>query len=167
MAVNVISDQKKDPQKKVKVGNSRVLGWLSQWFNIERLTGEKQFPIKYIDGSLFLLVLGLITVFFRINAERQMRQLRRANEEVNNLRAGYTILNPLSEPLGNIPICRFCLESAQRKIYGHPANLLHPACKSQLWINRKRQYYTGPVCYTVHLRLVGCIRNHYFPRCYS
>jgi hypothetical protein len=92
MAVNVISDQKKDPQKKVKVGNSRVLGWLSQWFNIERLTGEKQFPIKYIDGSLFLLVLGLITVFFRINAERQMRQLRRANEEVNNLRAGYTIL---------------------------------------------------------------------------
>ncbi len=92
MAVNVISDQKKGPQKKVKVGNSRVLGWLSQWFNIERLTGEKQFPIKYIDGSLFLLVLGLITVFFRINAERQMRQLRRANEEVNNLRAGYTIL---------------------------------------------------------------------------
>lgn len=90
MAVNVLKAQKR-PAKTVRT-NSRVLTWLGQWFNIEKWIGGKQFPIKYLDGTLFLLVLGLIVVFFRINAERQMRQLRKANEETNNLRAAYTIL---------------------------------------------------------------------------
>jgi len=92
MAVNVISEQKKRTPKKTKVGSSKVLGWLGQWFNVEKIMGGKQFPVRYIDGTLYLLILGLIIVFFRINAERQMRQLRKANEEVNNLRAEYTIL---------------------------------------------------------------------------
>ncbi len=90
MAVNVIKTQKR-PSKPVKT-NSKVLGWLGQWFNVEKWIGGKQFPIKYLDATLFLLGLGLIIVFFRINAERQMRQMRKANEEVNNLRAAYTIL---------------------------------------------------------------------------
>ena len=90
MAVNVLKAQKR-PAKTVRP-NSRVLTWLGQWFHIEKWVGGKQFPIKYLDGTLFLLVLGLIVVFFRINAERQMRQLRKANEETNNLRAAYTIL---------------------------------------------------------------------------
>jgi hypothetical protein len=90
MAVNVIKTQKR-PAKSVKT-NSKVLGWLGQWFNVEKWIGGKQFPIKYLDATLFLLGLGLIIVFFRINAERQMRQMRKANEEVNNLRAAYTIL---------------------------------------------------------------------------
>lgn len=90
MAVNVIKTQKR-PAKPVKT-NSKVLGWLGQWFNVEKWIGGKQFPIKYLDATLFLLGLGLIIVFFRINAERQMRQMRKANEEVNNLRAAYTIL---------------------------------------------------------------------------
>ncbi len=90
MAVNVLKAQKR-PAKTVRT-NSKVLTWLGQWFNIEKWIGGKQFPIKYLDGTLFLLILGLIVVFFRINAERQMRQLRKANEEVNNLRAAYTIL---------------------------------------------------------------------------
>jgi hypothetical protein len=90
MAVNVLKAQKR-PAKTVRT-NSRVLTWLGQWFHVEKWIGGKQFPIKYLDGTLFLLVLGLIVVFFRINAERQMRQLRKANEETNNLRAAYTIL---------------------------------------------------------------------------
>lgn len=90
MAVNVIKTQKR-PAKPIKT-NSKVLGWLGQWFNVEKWIGGKQFPIKYLDATLFLLGLGLIIVFFRINAERQMRQMRKANEEVNNLRAAYTIL---------------------------------------------------------------------------
>lgn len=90
MAVNVLKAQKR-PAKTVRT-NSRVLTWLGQWFHVEKWIGGKQFPIKYLDGTLFLLVLGLIVVFFRINAERQVRQLRKANEEVNNLRAAYTIL---------------------------------------------------------------------------
>jgi hypothetical protein len=90
MAVNVLKAQKR-PTKTVRT-NSKVLTWLGQWFNVEKWIGGKQFPIKYLDGTLFLLLLGLIVVFFRINAERQMRQLRKANEEVNNLRAAYTIL---------------------------------------------------------------------------
>ena len=94
MAVNVVGGPNANgrPNKKNKTGNSKVLGWLSQWFNVENVMGGKQFPVKYIDGSLFLLCLGLIMVFCRINAERQMRQLRKSNEEVNNLRAEYTIL---------------------------------------------------------------------------
>jgi hypothetical protein len=90
MAVNVLKAQKR-PAKTVRT-NSRVLTWLGQWFHVEKWIGGKQFPIKYLDGTLFLLALGLIVVFFRINAERQMRQLRKANEETNNLRAAYTIL---------------------------------------------------------------------------
>lgn len=90
MAVNVLKAQKR-PAKTVRT-NSRVLTWLGQWFHVEKWIGGKQFPIKYLDGTLFLLVLGLVVVFFRINAERQMRQLRKANEETNNLRAAYTIL---------------------------------------------------------------------------
>lgn len=90
MAVNVLKEQKRSP-KTVRT-NSKVLTWLGQWFNVEKWIGGKEFPIKYLDGTLFLLLLGLIVVFFRINAERQMRQLRKANEEVNNLRAAYTIL---------------------------------------------------------------------------
>ncbi|MEI7587402.1 FtsL-like putative cell division protein [Runella sp.] len=90
MAINVLKAQKR-PAKTVRT-NSRVLTWLGQWYHVEKWIGGKQFPIKYLDGTLFLLGLGLILIFFRINAERQMRQLRKANEEVNNLRAAYTIL---------------------------------------------------------------------------
>jgi Bacteriodetes cell division protein (FtsL-like) len=91
MAVNVLKAQKRPAAKPVRT-NSRVLTWLGQWFHVEKWIGGKQFPIKYLDGTLYLLVLGLVVVFFRINAERQMRQLRKANEDVNNLRAAYTIL---------------------------------------------------------------------------
>ncbi len=90
MAVNVLKAQKR-PAKPVRT-NSRVLTWLGQWFHVEKWIGGKQFPIKYLDGTLYLLVLGLVIVFFRINAERQMRQLRKANEDFNNLLAAYTIL---------------------------------------------------------------------------
>lgn len=90
MAVNVIREDNPAPKKTKKV-NSKVLIWLGQWFDIEKLLGGREFPVKYVDSALFLLGLGLIVVFFRINAERQVRQLRKANEEVNNLRAAYTI----------------------------------------------------------------------------
>jgi hypothetical protein len=89
MAVNVIRDDR--PAPKPKKMNSKVLRWLGQWFDVEKWLGGREFPVKYIDSALFLLGLGLIVVFFRINAERQVRQLRKATEEVNNLRAAYTI----------------------------------------------------------------------------
>ncbi|MEZ4903733.1 MAG: FtsL-like putative cell division protein [Spirosomataceae bacterium] len=92
MAINVIKEQKQKVKKTKAKGNSRVLSWLGQWFKVEKLIGGTQFPVKYLDAALFVLGLGLIVIFFRINAERQMRQMRKANEEVNNLRAAYTIL---------------------------------------------------------------------------
>lgn len=90
MAVNVLNAQKKP--RKTSANNSKVLTWVGQWFNVERLIGGKEFPVHYLDRALFLLGLGLVVIFCRINAERQMRHMRKANEEVNNLRAAYTIL---------------------------------------------------------------------------
>lgn len=92
MAINVIKEPKQRIKKPKTKNKSRVLSWLGQWFKVEQLMGGTQFPVKYIDSALFLLGLGLVLVFFRINAERQMRQMRKANEDVNNLRAAYTIL---------------------------------------------------------------------------
>ncbi len=90
MAVNVLKNQKRTT-KPIRT-NSRVLTWLGQWFHVEKWIGGREFPVRYLDGTLFLLALGLVVIFFRINAERQMRQLRKATEEVNNYRAAYTIL---------------------------------------------------------------------------
>ena len=90
MAVNVLKNQKRTA-KPIRT-NSRVLTWLGQWFHVEKWIGGREFPVRYLDGTLFLLALGLVVIFFRINAERQMRQLRKATEEVNNYRAAYTIL---------------------------------------------------------------------------
>jgi len=92
MAINVIKEQKQKVRKSKSNNGSQVLSWLGQWFQVEKLMGGTRFPVKYLDGALFILGLGLVIVFFRINAERQMRQMRKANEEVNNLRAAYTIL---------------------------------------------------------------------------
>lgn len=92
MAINVVKAQNQKRTARPARSKSRVLTWLGQWFHIEKWIGGREFPVRYLDGTLFLLLLGLIVIFFRINAERQMRQLRKATEEVNNYRAAYTIL---------------------------------------------------------------------------
>lgn len=92
MAINVLKAQNQKRTARAVRSKSRVLSWLGQWFQVEKWIGGREFPVRYLDGTLYLLLLGLIVIFFRINAERQMRQLRKATEEVNNYRAAYTIL---------------------------------------------------------------------------
>lgn len=89
MAQNVVKKKKKLVTRKPKA-DSQVLRWLGQWFNAERLIG-KEFPVRYVDRAVFLLFLGLFLIGFRLNAERQMRQMRKTKQEIHQLQAAYTI----------------------------------------------------------------------------
>ena len=55
------------------------------------MVGDK-FPVRYIDGALWLLLIGIILIGCEHNAERQMRQIRMKKEEIDYLRSGYTII---------------------------------------------------------------------------
>ena len=89
MAQNVLKSKKKISPRKPKT-ESAVLGWLGRWFNAERIIG-KEFPVRYVDKAVFLLFLGLFLIGFRLNAERQMRQIRKTTQEIHQLQAAYTI----------------------------------------------------------------------------
>ena len=89
MAQNVLKNKKKISPRKPKT-ESAVLGWLGRWFNAERIIG-KEFPVRYVDKAVFLLFLGLFLIGFRLNAERQMRQIRKTTQEIHQLQAAYTI----------------------------------------------------------------------------
>jgi Bacteriodetes cell division protein (FtsL-like) len=87
MAKNIIRDNSKPKLK----SNSKTSNWLGSFFSFEKYLG-KEFPVHYLDRSLFLLIIGIVLVAFRINAERQLRQIRKMDEENNRLRAKATIL---------------------------------------------------------------------------
>jgi Bacteriodetes cell division protein (FtsL-like) len=89
MAQNVSKNKKKTVAKKPK-SESKILGWLGDSLNLEKKIG-KEFPVRYIDRAGFLFVMGLILIAFRLNAERQMRQMRKLTTEIHQLQAAYTI----------------------------------------------------------------------------
>ncbi len=70
---------------------SRVLGWLDGLMPIQRWLGN-EFPVRFVDGALWLLLLGIILIGAEHNAERQVRLLRKKKEEVDNTRAAFTIM---------------------------------------------------------------------------
>ncbi|TAF97516.1 MAG: hypothetical protein EAZ32_03080 [Cytophagia bacterium] len=89
MAQNVVKGTKKSIPKKAKT-ESRTMNWIGNRLNLEKAIG-KEFPVRYIDRAGFLLLLGLILIGFRLNAERQMRQMRKLTDEIHQLQATYTI----------------------------------------------------------------------------
>lgn len=89
MAQNVVKDSKKSSIRKPK-SESKMLNWLGDAFNLEKAIG-KEFPVRYIDRAAFLLLLGLVLIGFRLNAERQVRKIRKLTNETHQLQAAYTI----------------------------------------------------------------------------
>jgi Bacteriodetes cell division protein (FtsL-like) len=91
MARNVVNTNTK--KKKTSTSESHILNWLGDTltFNLEKRIGD-EFPVRYLDRALFLLVLGIILIAFRLNAERQVRMTKKMTLENDKLKAAYTIL---------------------------------------------------------------------------
>jgi cell division protein FtsL len=53
---------------------------------------EEGFPVQYLPKILFVLVLGLLYIGNTHHAERTVREINRAQSEVEDLRADYTTL---------------------------------------------------------------------------
>ncbi len=86
MAKNII--KRPPPPKPQKP--SALANWLNSFSPFRKIIGDK-FPVHYIDGALWLLLIGIVLIGWEHNAERQMRQIRKKKEEINTLRSMYTI----------------------------------------------------------------------------
>ncbi len=71
--------------------SSRFLGWLDDLMPIQRWLGN-EFPVRYVDGALWFLLIGIILIGVEHNAERQVRTLRKKKEELETIKASYTIM---------------------------------------------------------------------------
>jgi hypothetical protein len=79
------------PKVPKKQKPSRLASWLNSFSPFRQLVGDK-FPVHYIDGALWLLLIGIVLIGWEHNAERQVRQIRKKKEEIDNLRTKYTIM---------------------------------------------------------------------------
>jgi Bacteriodetes cell division protein (FtsL-like) len=72
---------------------SHLLNWLGSalTFNLETKIGN-EFPVRYLDRTLFMLILGVALIAFRLNAERQVRMIKKMTLENDKLKAAHTIL---------------------------------------------------------------------------
>ncbi len=88
MAKNIIKSPPTPAQPQEASG---LAVWLNSFSPFRRMTGDK-FPVHYIDGAMWMLLIGLVLIGCEHNAERQMRQIRKKKEEIDNLRSVYTIV---------------------------------------------------------------------------
>jgi hypothetical protein len=87
MAKNILKTPPPPPKPKRP---SELAIWLNSFSPFRKMVGDK-FPVHYIDGALWLLLIGIVLIGWEHNAERQMREIRKKKEEINDLRAAYTI----------------------------------------------------------------------------
>ena len=78
---------------------SQVVGWLDGLMPIQRWIGN-EFPVRYVDGALWVLLLGIILIGAEHNAERQVRLLRKKKEDIENVKAAYMIKKATYMKLG-------------------------------------------------------------------
>jgi hypothetical protein len=88
MAKNILKTPPPPPKKRQP---SEFALWLNGFSPFRKMIGDK-FPVRYIDKALWLLLIGIVLIGWEHNAERQMRQIRKKKEEINDLRAAYTII---------------------------------------------------------------------------
>lgn len=82
--------EKVKPKKEAQSGNS-IFSGIERRLKLETYF-EEGFPVQYLPKILFVLVLGLLYIGNTHHAEKTVREINRAQSEVEDLRADYTTL---------------------------------------------------------------------------
>jgi hypothetical protein len=85
-----MNEAKVKPKKEVQPGNS-IFSSIEKRLKLETYF-EEGFPVQYLPKILFVLVLGLLYIGNTHHAEKTVREINRAQSEVEDLRADYTTL---------------------------------------------------------------------------
>lgn len=84
------NEVKVKPKKEAQPGNS-IFSSIEKRLKLETYF-EEGFPVQYLPKILFVLVLGLIYIGNTHHAEKTVREINRAQSDVEDLRADYTTL---------------------------------------------------------------------------
>jgi len=82
--------EKVKPKKEAQPGNS-IFSGIERRLKLETYF-EEGFPVQYLPKILFVLVLSLLYIGNTHHAEKTVREINRAQSEVEDLRADYTTL---------------------------------------------------------------------------
>ena len=85
------NEPKVKPKEAPKGGGSSMFSGLEKRLKLETYF-EEGFPVQYLPKILFVMVLGLLYIGNTHHAERTVREINRAQSEVEDLRADYTTL---------------------------------------------------------------------------
>jgi hypothetical protein len=85
------NEVKVKPKEAPKSGGSSMFSGLEKRLKLETYF-EEGFPVQYLPKILFVLVLGLLDIGNTHHAEKTVREINRAQSEVEDLRADYTTL---------------------------------------------------------------------------
>src|ERR1044071_10391120 len=84
------------PKEQTQPGNSIFSGF-DKKLKLETYF-EEGFPVQYLPKILFVMLLGILYIGNTHHAEKTVREINRAQSEVEDLRADYTTLKA-EEPL--------------------------------------------------------------------
>ena len=84
------NEERVKPKKEAPAGGSIFSGFEKR-LKLETYF-EEGFPVQYLPKILFVLALGLLYIGNTHHAERTVREINRAQSEVEDLRADYTTL---------------------------------------------------------------------------
>jgi hypothetical protein len=85
-----MNEAKVKPKKEAQPGNS-IFSSIEKRLKLETYF-EEGFPVQYLPKILFVLILGLLYIGNTHHAEKTVREINRAQSEVEDLRADYTTL---------------------------------------------------------------------------